>query len=53
MCDKVAVVENRTVTGFGTHEELLVSNSYYKQAWDKFNAARAMVYSQKGEENVT
>lgn len=51
MCDKVAVVENHTVTAFGTHLEVLASNAYYKSVWLKFNAAREVTYSLKGAEN--
>lgn len=49
MCDKVAVVENNTVTSFGTHEEVLKENEYYRSAWADYEAARDMVYTMKGE----
>lgn len=48
MCNKVAVVENHTVTAFGTHIELLTSNKYYKSAWKNYNAAREVTYSMEG-----
>ncbi len=51
MCDKVAVVENHTVTAFGTHSESLALNAYYKSAWLKFNAAREVTYSLEGADN--
>lgn len=51
MCDKVAVVENHTVTAFGTPSEVLKSNAYYKSAWLKFNEAREVTYSLKGADN--
>lgn len=51
MCDKVAVVENHTVSAWGTHEELLNSNNYYKNAWRNYNRAREVAYSLKGAEN--
>ena len=51
MCDKVAVVENHTITAFGTHAEVLNSNTYYKEAWDNYNAAREVTYSLKGAED--
>lgn len=51
MCDKVAVVENHTVTAFGTPSEVLESNAYYKSAWLKFNEAREVTYSLKGADN--
>lgn len=51
MCDKVAVVENHTVSALKTHEELLSSNTYYKNAWRNYNRAREVAYSLKGAEN--
>lgn len=48
MCDKVAVVENHTVTAFGTHSEVLTSNAYYQSAWNNYNAARKVAYSLEG-----
>lgn len=48
MCDKVAVVENHTVTAFGTHSEVLASNAYYQSAWNNYNAARKVAYSLEG-----
>lgn len=51
MCDKVAVVENHTVSALGTHEKLLSSNAYYKSAWKNYNRAREVAYSLKGAEN--
>ena len=50
MCDKVAIVENRTVAAFGTHMEVLKNNAYYKEAWKNYNAARAVTYSLRGAE---
>lgn len=48
MCDKVTVVENHTVTAFGTHSEVLTSNAYYQSAWNNYNAARKVAYSLEG-----
>ena len=48
MCDKVAVVENHTITAFGTHEEVLEENRYYQKAWERYHAAREVSYSMKG-----
>lgn len=45
MCDKVAVVEDHTVTSHGTHEEVLESNAYYRKAWQDYNAARKLTYT--------
>lgn len=48
MCDKVAVVENHTVTAFGTHADVLATNAYYQTAWQNYNAARKVTYSLEG-----
>ncbi len=48
MCDKVAVVENHTITAFGTHEEVLRENDYYRSAWESYYRAREVSYSMKG-----
>ncbi len=44
MCDKVAVVEDRTIRAFGTHEEVLATNEYYKNAWNTYKEARKVRY---------
>ena len=48
MCDKVAVVEDHTITCCGTHAEVLEQNSYYRKAWTDYQAARSITYSVKG-----
>ena len=48
MCNKVAVVENRTISDFGTHNELLLRNEYYKKIWDDYELTRNITYG-KGE----
>ena len=48
LCDKVAVVENNTITCCGTHEEMLEKNEYYRRAWADYRAARAIAYSVEG-----
>lgn len=48
MCDKVAVVENRRVSAFGAHTEVLKTNTYYQLAWRSYHAAREVTYSMKG-----
>ena len=50
MCDKVAVVEDSKVTAFGTHEEVLNDNEYYKAAWSDYEAARDMTYTMEGDD---
>ncbi|NFN86117.1 ABC transporter ATP-binding protein [Clostridium sporogenes] len=44
-CDKVAVVENNTVSIFDTHEEVLRNNKYYKKAWKDYEEARGISYN--------
>ena len=48
MCDKVAVVEDHTITAFGTHEDVLNTNKYYQDAWSSYHASREVAYSMKG-----
>lgn len=48
MCDKVAVVEDHTITCCGTHAEVMEQNSYYRKAWADYRAARSITYSVKG-----
>ena len=50
VCDKVAIVENHTITDAGTHEEVLSRNNYYRKAWSDYNASRKIVYGGKGDE---
>lgn len=47
MCNKVAVVENHTVSICGRHEEVLEKNSYYRKAWQDYLVARKVSYSLK------
>ena len=44
MCDKVAVVENHSITAYGTHEMVLEKNNYYRTAWQNYNTAREVSY---------
>ena len=50
MCDKVAVVENNTVSCVGTHDEVLKENDYYKKAWHDYETARSITYKVGGAE---
>ena len=50
MCDKVAVVENHTISAIGTHEEVLSCNKYYQSAWKQYHQARKVSYILKGGE---
>lgn len=44
MCDRVAVVENHTITSVGTHAQVRRENEYYNQAWTDYETARSMSY---------
>jgi len=44
ICDRIAVVENNTVTDVGNHCELRENNDYYKQAWADYKMARNITY---------
>ena len=44
MCNRVAVVENHTITSVGTHEEVRKNNAYYRKAWDDYETARNITY---------
>jgi ATP-binding cassette subfamily B protein len=44
-CDKVAVVEQGEVTAFGTHNEVIRQNEYYRKSWDAYNTARGIRYT--------
>ena len=48
MCDRVAVVENHTITSVGTHEEVRRSNNYYRKAWEDYETARNITYQLEG-----
>ena len=50
MCDRIAVVENHTITDVGTHEEVREKNDYYKKAWNDYEAARNIAYKLEGDE---
>lgn len=47
-CDRVAVVENNTISGVGTHDEVLAKNAYYRQAWRDYEQARGISYRMEG-----
>lgn len=50
MCDRVAVVENHTITCVGTHEEVRKKNEYYRKSWADYEAARNITYQLEGGE---
>ena len=50
LCDRVAVVENHTITCIGTHEEVRRKNAYYRKAWEDYEKARNITYRLEGGE---
>ncbi len=44
ICDRIAVVENHTISCIGTHEEVLSQNRYYRNAWESYEKARSVIY---------
>ena len=50
MCERVAVVENQTITCVGTHEEVRKNNAYYRKAWEDYETARNITYQLEGGE---
>ena len=51
LCNKVAVVDNHTISCLGTHEEVLAQSKYYRHAWHDYSEARSITYHVK--EGVT
>lgn len=51
MCDRVAVVENHTISCVGTHEEVQKKNEYYRKVWEDYEKARNITYQLKGGNN--
>lgn len=47
-CDRIAVVEDNTVTAIGTHEELLQTNRYYWSIWEDYQKSYSISYGLKG-----
>ena len=48
LCDRVAVVENHTITSVGTHEEVRKNNAYYRKAWEDYERPGTSPISWKG-----
>lgn len=36
-CDRIIVMDNGTVNGFGTHDELMRSNEIYREVYESQN----------------
>ena len=48
MCNRIAVVENHTITSVGSHEKVRKENDYYNNAWTDYETARNMTYQLEG-----
>ena len=48
MCDRIAVVEDHTITDIGPHERVRANNAYYRKACADDEAARQMTYQLEG-----
>lgn len=48
LCDKVAVVEKKTVTDVLPLQELIEKNEYFAKSWDSYIAARNIRYTAMG-----
>ena len=53
MCERVAVVENHTITCVGTHEEVRRNNAYYRKAWEDYETARNITYHCGSSDTLT
>ncbi len=47
LCDRVAVVENHTVSDVLPLDKLISKNAYFAKSWQDYNAARTITYSGK------
>ena len=50
LCDRIAVVEKKTVTDVMPHKELVETNEYFRKSWECYIAARNIRYTAKGGE---
>jgi len=50
-CDKVAVVENRTISCIGDNEYVIRHNDYYRKAWITYETSRKISYAMEGGDN--
>ena len=49
ICDRIAIIENHTVSCIGSHEEVLNESTYYKAAWESYHKSRTMTYQLEGD----
>lgn len=50
-CNRVAVVENGTITHIAPWMRLIEESTYFAKAWSDYNMARSMQYTLKGGVN--
>lgn len=51
-CDRIAVVEGKTVSRVGSLADMQENSPYFARAWKDYNAARNIRYQLKGGENA-
>jgi ATP-binding cassette subfamily B protein len=49
VCDQVAIVENRTISCVGRHEDVYRKNDYYRRSWTDYETAQEISYQAEGE----
>ncbi len=53
ICDRVAVIENQTISSIGTHKEMILNNQYYRDTWESYEKARSVTYQIEGFKEET
>lgn len=48
LCNRIAVVEKKTVTDVLPLDDLIVKNEYFKKSWDMYSSARNIRYEKGG-----
>ncbi len=43
-CDRIAVIENRKISGIGSFDEMARNNAYFRNAWQQYVKARNISY---------
>lgn len=47
-CDRIAIVEDGTISHIGTWDNMLKNNTYFAKTWKDYNSARDICYTLKG-----
>jgi ATP-binding cassette subfamily B protein len=45
LCDRIYLIEGGSLTGSGTHNELLMNDNLYKRFWEEFDLAGAIEFN--------